>query len=443
MEPIDMNDPYAIIAMLMQLDPSFYKDGTPKGTGGEGQEDQLNYMDDQLNTIMDPAFFAAQPGGFDPAALESTWEEETIKGDQSGRLRLEKVAASATPSIEQAIAVGLLDGMSSTDVIEKLVSAGQIVIPETEDENGKMVKDTAQFDRYTAWADKQWDSYLSDTEDEVTRTEVPSELAEKFRSAALTDPRQQYDVDYLDAQGGGVYGGLREATQATEDPYQAALAARQNIPESFGDSLFANLPQGARADAQSIAQPWSAEGQGLPPALQGMQAKGNLPDAWAQQFGLGSQPPSMPGVQFGQGVDAADPYAPVPGQSFGAPAPLTLDPSFGIEQASRSTPSTNSSRGGRGGLRGRVKPDNRASQSRPTASQSAAAKKAKDDQKYRTDTIMKRQSTLMKASGDRNDARHAEGLERARLGAVSRFLQQSGRTPFMDEYTARLQGTRR
>lgn len=381
MDPtVDPNDPYATIAMLMQLAPEIRK-GVEQPMDGSYQQDQLDFRDDQLNTLMDPAFFAGIAGGMDMSAFEPTFEEETVLGDRSGRTKLEKIAASQEGSVEGLIAQLLLEGFTASQAVDSLTASGKIAPTLKPKKNDDDVDeyDTSVVDRARAFAEKSWDGLLSDTEDVTTRTEVPSALMEKFTKAGFTDPRQQYTADYINPG----LGQFDQQAAMMKTLYDSALTSRDRKSERVGGPS-----DGASATSRT---PIDFQGK-VPDALQAVYDAGNMPAAWQNQLGLGGQ--------MSKG-------APLPGWAGGLDPAKTQSPSNFTSSLGKSSASRH---------KGRVEsaPDRRAELG----------------------------SKAAHAGADMSRSQAEAGMQRMRAEAVSRFLSNAGRTPFTDQYTARLQGTR-
>lgn len=205
------------------------------------QASQLNYLQDLSATGMDPLQLWLA-GEMDGGSLASTFEDDQVTPARTeGVDALQKILQTSPMSVEGMIAAGLLEGKTSSQVIQEALDSGAIQVRQIDDPKnpGKKMddpNDVAQLDRYRRFADDSWKQYLSDRpEQRIPGKEILHPFVQRMLDAGFTDPRQQYTSDYVDPS-------ITDRTAKSDDllgQYKNAVSAYQSAqnPQSVQTDL--------------------------------------------------------------------------------------------------------------------------------------------------------------------------------------------------------------
>lgn len=209
----------------MQLPPEWSvskQDWQPYDSGW--YEANQDYQRQAMQMLLDPT--ALLSGGFGPMALQDT--VEVVPGVRDGETYIGNIMGSMAPdSPEYMIAEFVAAGGSPLQAVEALKQQGIITVPNGPD--GK--PDTRQYDHYMSFANDLFSKRMSDTPD--TQKVTPNPAVQAFIDAGFTDPRQQFNADYVDPN----LAGARDALAVSEQR-NADLSARGRRAEQPGTADY-------------------------------------------------------------------------------------------------------------------------------------------------------------------------------------------------------------
>lgn len=396
------------------------------------QASQLNFLQDMLGQSMDPlAALLAGQGAYNPQSLFGDQVEEAEPAVTEGADMLQRIVATSDPrSPRRVIAAALLEGQDPEQAIQTAVSAGFITPEMMQGPDGK---ETAELQSLKSFAQEGWTKAVSDRE-AVTRA-VPNEFVQRVTAAGYTDPRQQYTPEYIDpnVQAFGAIRGQQEgAAKAALDNYlrmrdggatAPAAPSPTPTPSSGGggfsmpslpmsDSPVAQLARGAAGTAAGAAGDVVSGLGNTAPGVGARAALGAAGDVAQGGLGALEQAGSLTRWAFGMGGN-------------GKPEP---------------EPEQGSSRNWVGDFVREVV--------------ERAKNPGRTDAIARIGTPMSDGPRMSPArlDGARNEwiKQKDRGVEASLLhkissnnaGAQSQALQRQGRSPFMDEYAARVAALR-
>jgi hypothetical protein len=253
--PMDTGSIYDWLAMQQQVYPEWVGGAgknahyAPPDIGS--QASQLNYLQDTLNSGMDP-LMGLMSGGFNPESFASTFEDDEVvqEANTQGTDTLRKIVTTSPGSVEGYIAARLLEGGTAEQAIDDAVEQGLINVPEIRNpQSGQMEPDERGLERYRKLATDLWTKQLGDQEEiRNPGKEILHPFVQRAIDAGLGDPRQQYTADFINPGLSTERVGRDNATASAMDVMRSSIAGQKRL-----DAMPTEAQVQGGQDAQSRA----------------------------------------------------------------------------------------------------------------------------------------------------------------------------------------------